>query len=88
VCVPKTQLNDYDNQQQQETTKEAKREQWLGILAILLGSQSVLGGRENKIRLLPLGITPGSMNVANVKLAITKNAITPSMAGTHGCWKM
>lgn len=33
----------------------------------------------------PFGITPGSMNVANVKLAKTKNVITPCTAGTHGC---
>lgn len=33
---------------------------------------------------LPLGITPGSMKVASVKLAITKNVMTPWYAGTHG----
>lgn len=33
---------------------------------------------------LPFGITPGSINVANVKLANTKNVMTPWYAGTHG----
>lgn len=32
----------------------------------------------------PFGITPGSINVANVKLAITKKVITPCKAGIHG----
>lgn len=39
---------------------------------------------KKKIRTLPFGITPGSINVASVKLAITKNVITPWQAGTHG----
>jgi len=29
------------------------------------------------VEYLPLGITPGSMNVANVKFAITKNVTMP-----------
>lgn len=33
---------------------------------------------------LPFGITPGSINVASVKLAMTKNVMTPWYAGTHG----
>lgn len=33
---------------------------------------------------LPFGITPGSINVARVKLANTKNVITPCIAGIHG----
>lgn len=37
---------------------------------------------------IPFGITPGSINVANVKFAMTKNVITPWYAGTHGCRKI
>lgn len=35
---------------------------------------------------LPFGITPGSMKVAKVKFARTKNVMTPWYAGTHG-WR-
>lgn len=37
-------------------------------------------GRNNS----PLGMTPGSMKVASVKLAMTKKVMTPWYAGTHG----
>lgn len=33
---------------------------------------------------LPFGIMPGSINVAKVKFAKTKNVMTPWYAGTHG----
>lgn len=34
---------------------------------------------------LPFGITPGSINVASEKFAITKKVITPWIAGTQNC---
>lgn len=58
-------------------------------------SRSSSGGATNatilvvantsKMFFLPFGITPGSINVANEKLAMTKNVKIPCIAGTYGC---
>ena len=46
-----------------------------------------ISGQNYKYEIIyrPFGITPGSMKVARVKLAKTKNVMKPWYAGTHGC---
>lgn len=57
---------------------------WLIKMIKMMKMVQLLQIATQNVLPLPFGITPGSINVASVKFAITKNVITPWYAGTHG----